>query len=154
MLWAVSESNVRIKLLYIQATLYNCLHYWGYPPSIVFSCKALSSAGFVTQLKYDKKQVLLLDIMTMNECYATCAFLVKYHVVNQHIYELFSQITFCFFQVVEIHLFWLRENNKQGNNNCIMQHVYYYIIGVHYQLYDTSIVFSQIAKSSAGFERR
>ena len=35
--------------------------------------------------------------------------------------------------MVEVHLFWLRENNKQGNNNCIMQHEYFIIWDKIYQ---------------------
>ena len=35
--------------------------------------------------------------------------------------ELLLQFTFCFFQVVKLHLFWLWDNIKQGNNNCITQ---------------------------------
>ena len=36
-------------------------------------------------------------------------------------------VFFCFLQVVEILSFRMRGNNKQGNNNCIMQHVYHII---------------------------
>ena len=39
------------------------------------------SAGFVTSLKCDKKLALLLDILTMNDFYATCVLLV-YHVLS------------------------------------------------------------------------
>ena len=40
------------------------------------------SAGFVTSLmKCDNKLALLLDILTMNDCYATCVLLV-YHVLS------------------------------------------------------------------------
>ena len=48
-------------------------------------------------------------------------------ITMQTYHELLSQFTFCLFQVVEVHLFWLRESNKQGNNNCIMQHEYFII---------------------------
>ena len=39
----------------------------------------------------------------------------------------------CKITMVEVHLFWLRENNKQGNNNCIMQHEYFIILDKIYQ---------------------
>ena len=61
-----------------------------------------------------------------------CVLVVKYHIVNHHIsattyHELLLQFTFCFFQVVKLHLFWLWDNIKQDNNNCIIQHEYFII---------------------------
>ncbi len=146
-----------------------------YDTSIVFSYIAKSSAGFITSLKYDKKPALLLDILSMNDCYyATCVLLVCYHTWLRVVYwlcevsllqffhvlhtiiciytrwviydittslqdrpkteissmqtyydELLSHITLCFLQVVEIPIYRLRGKTKQGNNKCIMLHVFY-----------------------------
>ena len=112
-----------------------------------------SRTAFMTSLKYDKKP----GLMTMNDCYATCVLVLKYHVViNHHRHGLFSfslpQFTFFFLQVVKILSFRScggTTNKVTKTASCSMCIII--LLGLDYLVFETSISLSYNVKSSAGF---